>query len=376
MWFPFGGFAVKREAFVNEDVKQGAAVGGVDTLAGFRSAMAEVDRRGWESQSGVWLLSYARCRVVEPLVVQRRLYGDGRDDATSAGWLAAWDALRSSAMRSSPSPWGLVRAAANHGIQGAYVAQIYKTTPRTAWRRYAAGRTPEPVADNTPLSLEHEMENGNDFPEPAVATGLGERLESICAALVAVGWERRSAEDALAWIAANYSGFSRGPRKAVHRSIRQARTPAGDLVDVATIVGDPWGYPSLRCPSCEAGVVAGCASALRQPRGTRPFIRLRSGHSHADECEYAPSGAVRGSKFAADRLHIPEWQLRRLALVVGGGDQHVGLLELMTLRGHGLLRDQVAHRSIRATASRRAVCPSSALGAQYGSGQRSRRTAV
>ena len=361
---------------MNEYVKRGAAIGGVDTLAGFRAAMAEVDRYGWESKSAVCLLSYARCRVVEPLVAQRRLYGDGCDDATSAGWLAAWDALRSTAARTSPSPWGFVRAAVNHGIQGAYVAQIYKTTPRTAWRRYAAGRAPEPVPDDMPLSLEHEMENGYDFPEPAAATGLGERLESICAALVAVGWERRSAEDALAWISSNYSGFSRGPRNVVQRSITQARTPAGHLIDAAAIVGDPVAHPSLRCPSCEAGVVAGRASAPRQARGTRPFIRLRSGHSHADECEYAPCGAVRGSRFAADRLQIPEWQLRRLALVVGGGDQHVGLLELMTLRGHGLLHDQVARRSIRATASRRAVCPSSALGRHYGAGQRSRRSAA
>src|SRR5450432_1892652 len=175
--------------------------------------MAEVDRRGWESQSGVWLLSYARCRVVEPLVAQRRLYGDGRDDATSAGWLAAWDALRSSAMRTSPSPWGLVRAAAKHGIQGAYVAQIYKTTPRTAWRRYAAGRAPEPVPDDTPLSLEHEMENGNDFPEPAAATGLGERLESTCPALVVLGGGHGRPKTRLPGLRRTIPGFRAAPEK-------------------------------------------------------------------------------------------------------------------------------------------------------------------
>jgi hypothetical protein len=76
------------------------------------------------------------------------------------------------------------------------------------------------------------------------------------------------------------------------------------------------------------------------------------------------------------RLHIPYWQLRRLALVVGGGERHVGLLELMTLQGPGLLQSQVARRSIRATASRFAACPSTALAEHYGAGQRSRRAAA
>ena len=344
----------------------------VDTVAGFRAAMDAVYRLGWECQAAVDLLSYARRGVVRPAVAARRLYGDASDDATSAGWLAAWEALRSPGVRTASSPWGCVRTAVNQGIQGAYIAKLYRAAPSTAWRRRAAGLAADPDPAMSSISLDRELENGHDFPDTAVAIKLGRRLESICAALVSAGWQRRVAEDALGWIASNYAGSPRGGPTTAGHSLSRARTPAGQLVTASEVVGRPVAYPSLRCPGCEAGVVAGGAVAAGRTAARRAFFRLRAGHRHEQECELRLCGAVRGTRFAAAQLHIPEWQLRRLALVVAGGARHIGLLELMMLQGPELLQHQVPRRCIRATACRWSPCPSTALAQRYGEGLRSR----
>ena len=358
------------------NVEPRTAFGGVGTVAGFHAAMAEVERLGWDSQAAADLLSYAREQVIRPAVRSRRLFGDSYDEAMSVGWLAAWEVLRSPTIRTSSSPWGSVRSAVLRGVQGAYVAKIYKAPVRSGWRRSAAGTAPEPDDAALCVSLERELERGRQFAESATPIGLGRRLELICSELVAAGWEQTVAEEALDWIASNYSGSPEGTRTVDDRAMSQARTPAGDLIDAAAVVGDAIAYPNLRCPSCGAGVVAGCSNASREASGIRAFIRLRAGQSHADRCPHALRGAVRGSRFAATRLRIPYWQLRRLALVVGGGDRNVGLVELMTLQGPGLLHTPVARRSIRATTSRFAMCPSTTLAERYGAGQRPRQAAA
>ena len=246
------------------------------------------------------------------------------------------------------------------GVKGAFVAKIYKASVRASWRRFAAGRTPEPDVAAACVSLEREVEKGNDFANSAAPVELGRRLELICAELVAAGWESTVAEEALAWIASNYSGSPAGTRTVEDPSTSQARTPAGDLVDAEVAVGDAVAYPNLRCSSCPARVVAG------RLRASRPFFRLLPGESHAGGCENAVRGGVRVTRFAAAKLHVPVWQLGRLALVVGGGAGYPGLLELMALQGQELLEDKVARRALRSTARRSAACPSVALAAQYG----------
>jgi hypothetical protein len=99
-------------------------------------------------------------------------------------------------------------------------------------------------------------------------------------------------------------------------------------------------------------------------------------------------------KYLRTSTNVPA-ELNHTPVFIGNIRQH-GVLEAITARRDAagnlwtergyrgaaaaveacLLQDPVVRRSIRATASRRAVCPSSALGAHYGAGQRSRRAAA
>lgn len=335
---------------------------GVAGMGGFFGALDAVDEHGWDCPAASALLTYARTHVVEPLVNQRRLFGEPRERAVAAGWLAAWEALRSPAIRAASSPWGSVRAAAMRGIKGDFIAERYKMSPRHAWRQYAAGI--EPTGCATPVvtvSLDQELANGRDIPESRRPAGLGARLELICEALVEVGWSEEVAEMALGWCAANYSG---SPRSGRHRSqtLRHARTPSGEVVLASAVLGNADRYPQMCCPGCDAGVVAGWRG-----NGSAPFFRLRVGHYHAKDCEHAPSGRVRGFRLAAVRMHIAEWQLRRLAVLVGGDARHRGLLELMVTSGLGVLYEDDIQRCLRATVSRWAACPSATLAEMDGS---------
>ena len=359
------------------ELEAGGDSADVAAVAGFHFALNEIGRKGWECGAGADLLRYAREQVVRPAVRSRRLFGDSYDEAMSVGWLAAWEALRSPTIRTSSCPWGSVRSAVLRGSPGRLCGEALQGIGAG---EAGVGQLPvERLSLMRPRRVSPLTANSKGAASsrtPPRRVGLGRRLELICSELVAAGWEQTVAEDALDWVASNYSGSPEGTRTVEDRSMSQARTPAGDLIDAAAAVGDAIAYPDLRCPSCGAGVVAGCSNASREASGTRAFIRLRAGQSHAVGCPHALRGAVRGSRFAATQLCIPYWQLRRLALVVGGGDRNVGLVELMTLQGPGLLHTPVARRSIRATTSRFASCPSTALAERYGAGQRSRQAAA
>lgn len=343
---------------VTESVWDIARVCGV---GGFVEALDVVDQQGWDCAAASALLRYARISVVEPLVNQRRLFGEARERAIAAGWLAAWEALRSPAIRTATSPWGWVRLAVTRSIKGDFIAERYKLSTRQAWRRYAAGLQPTDAAiPVVTISLDQELARGRDIPQVRQPAALGERLELIRDALVGVGWSKELAEVALVWCAANYSGSRRSSRER-SQALRHARTPSGDVVPASAVLGKADLYPDLGCPSCGIGVVAGS-----QGNDSAPFFRLRAGHRHAENCEHAPSGRVRGFRLAAIRMHVAEWQLRRLALLVGGGARHRGLLELMVMSGPGVLSQADVQRCLRATVSRWATCPSATLAERYG----------
>lgn len=330
-------------------------VDSVSEAGGFIAALDAVHRQGWNGPAASALLEYARSRVVEPLVNQRRLFGEPRERAVTAGWLAAWEALRSPAIRAANSPWGSVRLAVTRGIKGDFIAGRYGMSARQAWRRYAAGLEPDPPATVMVISLDQELASGRDVAEPHRPEGLGERLGLIRDALVDVGWRRDLAEDALVWCAANYSGSSLGRRTGA-QSLSHARTAADELVRADEVVGHSDAHSDLRCPGCDARLAAGW-----QGEGSAPFFRLRAGDSHSESCELGPSGRVRGFRLAAARMRIPEWQLRRVALLVGGGGQHAGLLELVVASGPSVLAQHLVQRCLRATVSRWAGCPSTML---------------
>ena len=333
----------------------------VAEVGGFFAALGTVDWQGWDGPAASALLRYARARVVEPLVNQRRLFGEPRERAIAAGWVAAWEALRSAGIRTANSPWGSVRLAVTRGIKGDFIAERYKMSQRQAWRHYAAGMEPAGLANSiATISLDYELANGRDFPEPGRDDSLGGHLELIRDALVEVGWHKELAGDALIWCAANFSGSSIGGRDGAH-SLGHARIPVGKLVAASEVVGHSDVYPELRCPGCQARLAAGW-----QGKGSAPFFRLRAGHSHGATCEYGPSGRVRGFRMAAARMHLAEWQLRRLSLLVGGGARHHGLLELLVTSGPGVLAHDAIQRCLRATVSRWATCPSTTLAERYG----------
>lgn len=345
---------------------------GIGSAEGFRSALAVADVEGWDGAAGQQLLDYVRSEVVVPAVDARHLRGPARDDAIATGWAAAWLASTTQSVRIAASPWGAIRAAVERGIGASYVADRFGSSARTGWRRIGDGHSaPVVIAMETP-SLEQAAEQRDNLVAVAPSDRLGQRLEWIRAALVAAGWEPVVAEDALTWVAFNYSGSAGGVRSVRHRSVAYAAAgDNGEVVDADAAAAAPEQYPRLRCVGCAAPLAVHVRHRPAPGEAAAPLaaFHLAPGASHLPGCADDVAGGARGWRVAAEALALPGWRLRRLALLVAGGREHVGLLELVVMGGRDVLNTPTARRSIATTVRRWAPCPSSVLAAHYGSGR-------
>jgi hypothetical protein len=340
---------------------------GIGSAEGFRAALAVADVEGWDGAAGQQLLDYVRSEVVVPAVDARRLRGPARDDAIAAGWAAGWLASTSRSVRSAASPWGAIRAAVERAIGGSYVADRCASSARTGWRRIGDGCSAPVVVAMEATSLERAAERRDSLAAVAPSDRLGHRLEWIRAALVAAGWEPVVAEDALTWVAFNYSGSAGGVRSVRHRSVAHAAAgDGGEVVEADAVAATPGRYADLRCAGCGAPVAVQVRRrpAAGEAEASVAAFRLAPGATHMPGCAQDVAGAARGWRVAAEALRLPGWRLRRLAVLVAGGRDHVGLLELVVTGGRDVLNTPTARRAIATTVRRWAPCPSAVLGSQ------------
>jgi len=96
-----------------------------------------------------------------------------------------------------------------------------------------------------------------------------------------------------------------------------------------------------------------------------PIFRLSRGSSHLPGCANDVAGGVPGWRTAAEFLGLPAWQLRRLAVLVAGRANDVGLLELVVIHGRSVLNEPEIARAIESTLHRWAPCPSGLIAARY-----------
>ena len=335
---------------------------GLGSVEGFRAAMALVDAQGWDGKAGRDVLQYARSELVLPAVGARQLFGQARDDAIAAGWAAAWQACTTGPVRSAASPWGAMRVAIERAIGACYVADQHGASVRTGWRRVADGAQAPVFAPVEAAKLERAAKASTELAlVPPVSECLGERLGWIHYALVTAGWIPGVAEDALMWVAANYSGSASG-RRGDRCKGPAAQAGVGDnaVEDAAPVAGGPEHRPSEQHTRCAAPVTR---QASGQPARLRPAV----GPSGSPRRPEGAESGIRGWRHEAPSLGLPPWQLRRLAVLVGGGRTHVGLFELVVTRGRDVLSTPAATQSIASTLSRWAPCPSSVIAAYFGS---------
>lgn len=163
-----------------------------------RDALHIVDVDGWDSAAGQQLLDHVRRAVVVPVVRRSGLRGPAASQAEASGWEAAWDALRRPTARTAQNPGGMVWVA----VRRAVIAEAEFT-------RMSGGVHPivsegAPPRDRRPrcLSLEDLTDRGWQ-PECGIrpAEGHGPAVAAILDGLVAAGWDRITAGDAIALLA-------------------------------------------------------------------------------------------------------------------------------------------------------------------------------
>ncbi len=213
---------------------------------------------GWDGPDGRELLTLVREAVVVPAVRRSGLRGPAADQAASSAWSAAWDALRRPSAMRADNPGGMVCVAVRRALRDEVAA-----SSRAAPARASVVR---------PVSLDAALDAGVQIADPpgCSSVGLGQGLESIAAALIAIGWA------------------------------------PGQLREVIAHLAD------------------GCS----MDRAGGPATRWR---------------------WVAMRLDLPEWQVRRLAVLLVGVDGSPGLLQLV--RGHGvsILGEPAIRGALRAT---------------------------
>jgi hypothetical protein len=164
---------------------------------GLRRQLARIAVEGWDGPAGAAVLGYARSRVVRPQVARAGLRGAAADQAESTGWATAWEVLRAPATAAAASPWGVVTSAVRRAVLGEAVSAAYGTGVRAAWRLHV--ELAAAPARGRAVSLAELTERGW---EPAATPGrrlAGPRVAAIVAAMVAAGWQREQAWQAMDW---------------------------------------------------------------------------------------------------------------------------------------------------------------------------------
>jgi hypothetical protein len=268
----------------------GPDLGGIDvkSRAGLLATLDLIDAHGWESLPGRRLLQYARRHVVRPAALSVGFGGPELAFAEATGWGVAWETLAGPAIRTAPSPWGVVWSAVRRALLGERLANLYATGSWSAWRivRHreelsSPGRhdvhgwagVVDPGALSAPVSLSLAIERGYEpaAPGPGEGSGLGERLELLVDLLERYGWPRGQAYVVIEHVA-------------------------------VSAVGN--GTSSHKAP---------------------------------------------GSKRLAAALNLPQWQARRVTVLLLGEPGWPGLVERLFAEGPAVLDDPAVQSAVRAT---------------------------
>lgn len=189
-----------------------------------RDSLHLVDIDGWDSAAGRQLLDHVRRAVVVPVVRRSGLRGPAADQAEASGWEAAWDALRRPTARTALNPGGMVWVAVRRAVAaeteftrvpggtsvGVPAAALVVGGCAGDSDGSAGGTRLGPLVpplvhrDRRPrcLSLEDLMDRGW-HPEGGFrpVEGHGPAVDVILDGLVAAGWDRATAGDAIAMMA-------------------------------------------------------------------------------------------------------------------------------------------------------------------------------
>lgn len=255
---------------------------------GLIEALHRIDREGWDGPAGGAVLRYAMRAVVVPVVRRFGATGTAAESAEAAGWAAAWEALRAPSIRDVESPWGIVTTAVRKAVFGEHLAERYGTGVRDAWqiRRFRA----RGGADGMPRQR-------GVWNTVADATALSRPVS--LSALNEAGWEPRA------------SGIADGEP-----------CPRLEIL-TALLVRHGWSEPTAR-------------AVIRHV---------------ADFARPNPDGRPRplGWREMSDELGLPQWQTRRLTVLLLGTDEWAGLVERLEVGGRAALEDPMIAAAVRAT---------------------------
>ena len=277
----------------------------VGNSTGLSQAMSDIDRLGWDSPAGDAVLRYARTRVVNPAVRRARLRGAEADEAASTGWAAAWRTLNRPDLRHQVSPWGLVAAAVRREITSDNLASAYRTNRHAAWR---LARLHRAVSDTAAA------------PETAVPD-LGADADWLRGVL---------AGSALCPL--SLDGLSDDGWEPVHLGSEEGVDELGprlaQVVDALAAVG----WPRSVAVSSVAWIADAAAKAAESQARRTPELP--------------------GWRELAERTGLPSWRTRRLAALLLGYRDTVGVVARMVRDGDHVLHDPETRRALRSTVHR------------------------
>ncbi len=279
----------------------------MDLSAGFvRDSLHAVDLDGWDSAAGRQLLDHIRRAVVVPVVRRSGLRGPAADQAEASGWEAAWDALRRPSARTADNPGGMVWVAVRRAV-AAEAGFACASTRRPLGAQARAARTVQAPAGKPASPCAGGADLGPSAPQPAIgSSGVRSRLLSLDD-LMAGGWH-----------------------------------PAESGVDRAQ-----WHGPVI------AAVLDGLVDAGWDRADAADAIAIMADHA-------APGGSGSPTtrwRWVSLRLGVPEWQARRLALLLLGGDGWPGILELVVRHGARVFADPAVRGAVQSTTSRWSAGP-------------------
>jgi hypothetical protein len=276
-----------------------------------RDALHAVDLDGWDSAAGRQLLDHIRRAVVVPVVRRSGLRGPAADQAEASGWEAAWDALRRPSARTAENPGGM-----------AWVAVRRAVAAEAGFARPPDGR---PIGSQACAANAGKPPAGESAVPSAGRVGQGRRahLQVLLA-----------------------SSDGRSPFLSLDDLMAGGWHPAD------TRVAPTQGHGPVISAVLEGLVDAGWDRA-----DAADAIAIMADHA-APTRTGSPTTRWR---WVSLRLGVPEWQARRLALLLLGGDGWPGILELVVRHGAQVIRDPAVLAAVQSTTSRWSAGPSAWL---------------
>ena len=269
-----------------------------------------VDVHGWDSVAGRDLLDGVRRSVVVPVVRRSGLRGPAADQAEASGWEAAWDALRRPSARTAENPGGMVWSAVRRAVHAEVASGRAMPSASGASSEGSSG----PRGRRRP---------GRDLELPAAdgrVPGADVRVP---------GADGRRAQG------------PRGELAIRHVSLDWLMDSGWQPTETRTSDDDGAG---LLLP----GLVAGLVDAGWEPADATDAIAMLAQHAAAR----SPGIASTRWRWAALRLGVPQWRVRRLAALLLGGSASPGVIELGSRHGPKIVEEPAVQAALRSTTRR------------------------